>query len=159
MSVYPRAIRPYYKEHSREEDEKRARELFFGTSTIINEKTGRTRHDYLPANGPDERRAFDALERLLLFFCGELDPEILGGLLASLERDGSFGRRLVFKKQRKRRVGTPTDLQIALCVQSRHRLGLKIKAAEWAADKLGVSRKKVYDALKRIRRESPWLEV
>jgi hypothetical protein len=159
MSVYPRAIRPYYKGHSREEDEKLADELFFGTSAIINEKTGRSRHDYLPANGSDERLAFEALERLLSFSCGDLNSDVLGGLLASLDRSGSFGRRFVFEEKRKRAVGAPTDLQIALYVQSRHRLGLKIKAAEWAAKEFGVSRKTVYAALKRIRCESPWLKI
>src|SRR5262245_44540301 len=103
-SPYPSAIRPYYKGHSREEDEKLARELFFGTSTIIDGKTDRWCHEYLPADSPEERRAFEALERLLEFSCGDLNPDVLGGLIASLERDGSFGRRLVFKKERKRSV-------------------------------------------------------
>ena len=159
MSVYPHAIRPYYKGHSREEDEKLVDELFFGTSTIIDEKTARCRHEYLPAGGSHERRAIEALERLLAFSRGDLNPDILAGLLCSLDPGGSFGRRLVFKRRKRMRAAdAATDLQIALYVQSLHRLEVT-KAAEWAAEKFDVSRKTVYKALKRIRRESSWLKV
>ena len=152
-------LRPYYKGHSREEDEKLAQELFYGTSTI-DIKTGRSRHDYLLAGSPDECRAFEALERLLLFSCGDFDPGILGGLLSSLDRGGSFGRRLVFEKKRKRPADSATDLRIALYIRSLHRAGWKIEAAvKRAMNAFGLSRKTVFKARKRIRRESPWLEV
>ena len=152
-------LRPYYKGHSREEDEKLAQELFYGTSTI-DKKPGRSRHDYLLAGSPDERRAFEALERLLYFSCGDLDPGILGGLLSSLDRGGSFGRRLVFEKKRKRPADSATDLQIALHVRSlHHRLGKKEAAVKQAMADFDLSRKTVFEAMKRIRAESPWLEV
>jgi len=86
-SPYPRT---YYKgRYSREEDERLAKELFFGTSTI-DKKPGRERHDYLPADSPEERRAFEAFQRLVTFCCEDLDDGILGGLIASLNPDGIF---------------------------------------------------------------------
>jgi len=36
-SPYP-LLRPYYKGHSREEDEKLSNELFYGTSTVVDKK-------------------------------------------------------------------------------------------------------------------------
>src|SRR5262245_16289492 len=118
-SPYPRTPRPYYKgRFNRKEDEKLANELFYGTSTI-NKKTGRERHDY--PDGPDERRAIEALLRLLSC-CEDLDELILGGLSASLDPGGSFGRRLVFKPRKKKKpAGYPSDLEIAMYVLSLRR--------------------------------------
>jgi hypothetical protein len=112
-------LRPYFKEYSREQDEKLAEELFYGT-TVRDKKTGRDCHRYPLEESADERRGLDALCRLLVF--GDLAPDILGGLLCSLDPDGSFGRRLVFKpRKRKRRADSATDLQIALHVRSLYR--------------------------------------
>ena len=157
-SPYP-LLRPYYKGHSREEDEKLSNELFYGTSTVVDKKTGRCRHDY--PDGLDERRAIEALKRLLVFSCGDLDEGILGGLVASLDPGGSFGRRLVFEpRKRKRPADSATDLQIALRVRSlHHRLGKKEAAVTQAMADFDLSRKTVFEAMKRIRAESPWLEV
>ena len=159
-SPYP-LLRPYYKGHSREEDEKLAEELFYGIM-VRDKKTGRDCHRYPPENSLRERQGVEALCRLLSFSCQELEPMILGGLLGSLDFNGSFGRRLVFKPRRKRKRPTdaPTDLQITLYVQSLHRAGWGIDAAVADAEKkFGRSRKTVYAAMKRIKRESPWLEV
>jgi hypothetical protein len=151
-------IRSYDKEHSRTEDEKLANELFFGTSTIIDKRTGRCRHDYL--TGSNETRAIGALQRLLLHSSGDLNPEILGGLLASLDPGGSFGQHLVFKRRkRKRPVGATTDLQIFFYVQALERAGEKNEAAVRSAmEKFELSRNAIYEARARIRRDSPWLE-
>jgi hypothetical protein len=156
-SPYP-LLRPHYKRHSREEDERLAEELFYGT-TVRDQKTGRDCHQYPPKNSPHERQAFDALQRLLI--SSDLPPGVLGGLLCALDLDGSFGRRLVFKpRKRKRSADSPTDLQITLHVGRLHRAGWKIDAAVADAEKkFGRSRKTVYAAMKRIKRESPWLEV
>src|SRR5262249_42204059 len=121
-------LRPYRKGYSREQDEKLAHELFYGTSTI-DKKSGRSRHDYLLAGSPDERRAFEALERVLFHSCGNLNPEILGGFLCLLDRGGSFGRRLVFEKKRKRPADSATYLRIALHVRALYRAGWSTEAA------------------------------
>jgi hypothetical protein len=150
---YPR---PYHKGHSREQDEKLAGELFYGT-TIRDKKTGRDCHRYPSENSPYERQGVEALCRLLLCSCQDLDPEILAGLLCSLDLGGSFGRRLVFKpRKRKRPADSPTDLQIALYVGALVRIGEK-KPINQAMVKFGVSRETVFRAKKRIKRESPWL--
>jgi len=90
-----------------------------------------------------------------------LDEGILGGLVASLDPGGSFGRRLVFEpRKRKRPADSATDLQIALHVRSlHHRLGKKEAAVTQAMADFDLSRKTVFEAMKRIRAESPWLEV
>jgi hypothetical protein len=158
-SPYP-LVRPYYKgQHSREEDEKLAEELFFGT-TVRDKKTGRDCHQYPPERSPYERQGVEALCRLLSFGCEDLKPEILGGLLASLDPSGSFERRLVFKsRKRKRPADSRTDLQIFFQVKSLERAGWPTEAAvAQVMKKFGISRETVYRARKRIRRASPWLE-
>jgi hypothetical protein len=152
----PSIQRPYWKDHSRKHDEKLAKGLFFGMSTI-DKKTGRWRYEY-PSN---EGQAFEALQRLLQFSCGDLDPDVLGGLLASLDRVGSFGRRLVFEKKRKRpaEAGAVEDFQIAIHIQAQHRrLGKMDAAVADAQAEFGISRKTAYQALKRTKEECPWFE-
>jgi len=157
QNPYP-LVRPYYKRHSREKDEKLARELFYGTS-IIDKKTGRQRHYYPLEGSQDEQAAFEAVQRLLIFSCTDLDEEILGGLYASLDRGGSFGRRLIFEKKRKQRADSSDHLTVAMSVWSLHRAGWGIDAAVADAEKkYKVSRKTVYVALARIKRENPGLE-
>jgi hypothetical protein len=153
---YP-LLRPYYKGHSREEDEKLAEELFYGI-TVRDEKTGRDCHQYPPEDSPHERQGVEALCRLLL--SSDLAPGVLGGLVSSLDLRGSFGRRLVFKPRgRKQPADSPTDLQIFFFVLSLERTGLKTEAAvALAQEKFGLSRETVYRARKRISREDPWLK-
>jgi hypothetical protein len=156
-SPYPSPARPYYKGHSREEDEKLARNLFFGTSTI-DKKTGRERHRY--PDSQDERGAIEALQRLLICSCKDLDPEILGGLLSALDSGGSFERHIVFKTKKEKPTGKPTDLQMVMKVQALHRAGWPIDAAvQKTAEVFGPSRKTVYAAMKRVKKETPWLAV
>lgn len=156
-SPYPR---PYHKGHSRAQDEKLAGELFYGT-TVRNEKTGRDCHLYPPENSPHERQGVEALGRLLLCDCQDLSPDVLGGLLASLDLGGSFGRRLLFKpRKRKRPAGAATDLQIFFYVQSLEHAGWKTESAvQSAMDKFDLSRNAVYEARARIRRENPDFEA
>ena len=153
---YP-LVRPYYKGHSREEDEKLAKELFYGTSTI-DKKTSRSRHDYLLADSPDERRAFEALRRLMLFSCQDLDPAILEGLLCSLDSGGSFERRLVFQFRKKgKRSDFAADLDVAAYVGGLIHGGQKKEAAvKRAEDKFGLKRKAVFAAIKRF--NASWLK-
>jgi hypothetical protein len=159
-SPYPSPARPYYKGHSREEDEKLARNLFFGTSTI-DKKTGRQHHQYPAEDSQDERGAIEALQRLLICSCGDLAPEILGGLLSALDPGGSFERRLVFKsRKRKRPSNSPTDLQIFFHVWSLERAGLKTESAvQDAMTRFDLSRNAIFEARARVRAESPWLTV
>lgn len=151
---YPYPPRPYSKGYSREEDEKLAEELFYGTT--VRDKTGRDCHRYPSENSPHERQGVEALCRLLLF--SDLPSEIIGGLLCSLDSGGSFGRRLVFKpRKRKRPADSRTDLQIALYVGNLVRIGMK-KPINQAMVKFGISRETVFRAKRRIKRESPWLK-
>jgi hypothetical protein len=154
-SPYPRT---YYKSYNREEDEKLAEELFYGIM-VRGEKTGRDCHHYLPEGSPQERQAIDALQRLLNF--SDLPRGVLAGLSCSLDLDGSFGRRLVFKAtKRKRRGDSATDLQITLYVAARRLEGSSTKGAVMdAMSEFNLSRKAIFAARKRIRLESPWLKV
>jgi hypothetical protein len=155
-SPYPSLPRPYYKGHNREQDEKLAEELFYGTM-VHDKKTGRDCHYYLPEGSPQERQAIEALQRLMSFSCGDLSPEILAGLFCSLDLDGSFGRRLIFKsRKRKRRADAATDLQIALYVSAR---GNDKGAVMDAMNEFNLSRKTIFAARKRIRKERPWFKV
>jgi hypothetical protein len=131
--------------------------LFYGTT--VRDKIGRDCHRYPSENSPHERQGVEALCRLLSF--SDLPSEIIGGLLCSLDSGGSFGRRLVFKRRkRKRPVGAATDLQIYFYVQSLERAGLKTEAAvKYAEDKFHLSRNAVFEARARIRRENPGFEV
>ena len=153
---------PFYKGHSRDEDEKLAEKLFYGTM-VHDQKTGRDYHRYPPENSPHERQGVEALCRLLMFSCQDnLEPGILAGLLCSLDLGGSLGRRLVFKpRKRKRPVGAATDLQVYFYVQSLERpRGMKTKSAvQYAIDKFHLSRNAVFEARARIRRENPGFEV
>jgi hypothetical protein len=151
---------PFFKGHSRDEDEKVAEKLFYGI-TVRDQKTGRDCHRYPPENSPHERHGVEALCRLLVFSCQDLEPGILAGLLCSLDLDGSFGRRLVFKpRKRKRPADSATDLQVYFYVQSLERARLKTESAvKYAMDKFHLSRNAVFEARARIRRENPGLEV
>jgi hypothetical protein len=151
-SPYPRTPRPYYKGHSREQDERLANELFYGV-TATNKETGRVRHHYLLADGPHERRGFEALRRLLSFSCGDLDSGILAALYCSLDSDGGNERQLVFKFRKKgNRHDFTADLQIVLHIEGLVRVGQKKEAAiRQTMSDLGLSRKTVFAAAKRVK--------
>jgi hypothetical protein len=157
-SPYPSLPRPYYKGHSREQDERLAEELFYGTM-VHDKKTGRDCHYYLPEGSPQERQAIEALQRLLEF--SDLPQGVLAGLSCSLDLDGSFGRHLVFKsRKRKRSAGAATDLQIAYYVRiQRHEMGKIELAVDCARNEFGLSRKTIYATIKRVRRENPWFKI
>jgi hypothetical protein len=156
-SPYP-LLRPYWKGHSREEDEKLAKELFYGT-TATNKETGRHYHHYPLADGPHERRALEALRRLLLFDCYKvLEPRIFAALCCSLDPNSDFERRLIFKGRKKgRRHDFAADSQIDVHVLGLRRMGWPSDAAVKDAEKkFGLSRKAVYEARKRV---NSWLKV
>jgi hypothetical protein len=149
-SPYGPYPRPYYKGHSRKQDERLARELFYGTSAI-NKEPGRLRSHYLIPGSPHECRAFEALQRLMLFSCRDLSPAILGGLLGSLNPGGNFERRLVFKFRRKgKRPNFAADLDVALLVEGLICGGWKKEGAvQQAMAMFGLSRKAVFAVIKR----------
>jgi hypothetical protein len=155
-SPYPR---PYYKGHNRAQDEKLANELFYGASAI-NKKTGRWHSHYLSAGSPEERRALDALRRLLSFSCGDLDPAILEGLLGSLDSRGGLARQLAFKYRKKgKRHDFAADLDVAMRVGALVRAGEQTEAAvAKVREELGLSRKAVFAAIKRFNDTAFWLK-
>src|SRR5262245_43245994 len=151
-------LRPYWEGYSREEDEKLAQQLFYGI-TIRNEKTGRMHHKYLPNNSPQEREGLEALQRLLLFSCQDLSPTILTALLGTLNSDGSVWGRLVLKRPKKGRRDVAADYQINFYVERLIEKGWQTDAAvAQAKDKFGLSRKAIYEAMRRdkaIRKHKP----
>jgi hypothetical protein len=154
---YPLA-RPYWKGYSREQDKKLVEELFYGSSGI-NQKSGRWQSHYLVAGGPDERRAFEALRRLLAS-CQGLEPEILAGLLLALDSRGGFERRLVFQFRKKgKRSDFAADAEIAMYVEGLVRRGVKKEAAvSHAMADLHLSRKTIFAAIKRFKNKASWLK-
>jgi len=148
-SPYP-LLRPrYYKGYSREQDEKLAKKLFYGT-TVRDEKTGHGCHQYLPEGSPQECQGFEALCRLLSLSCKDLEPTILAALLCSLGFGGGFQRRLVFKRKKGKQPDPAADSDIALCVGSLCQVEWKTEAAvRYAMKEFGLSRKAVFEARKR----------
>lgn len=147
-SPYPR---PYYAGFSQEQDEKLAKQLFYGI-TVRNEKTGRMRHKYLSNNSPREREGFEALQRLLLFSCQDLAPSISIALLSTLDPDGSVWGRLEFKRRKKGRRDVVADFQIEFEFERLIHVGWKREAAvRQVREKFGLSRKAVFDARRRAK--------
>ena len=150
-SPYPRT---YYKGYSREQDEKLAHELFYGTSTPVDSD----RYRYPLADSPPERRALEALCRLLSDGCRDLEPAILAALCCALDPSSGSERRLVFKGRKKR--GRPRDFaadsQVDMHVLGLCTMGWKNEAAvKHAMKKFGLSRGAVFKARKRMR---SWLK-
>jgi hypothetical protein len=140
-SPYPR---PYYKGQSREQDLKLVRDLFYGRA--IPDKRGRERHGYWTAGSPQEREGFEALQRLLQ----NNDLEAIAMLSNALT--GRFGRRLVFKNEKKKGRADPVaDSQVAVRVLALESLyGIKLEAAiKQMHDEFVLSRSAVYRALDR----------
>jgi hypothetical protein len=158
-SPYPSLPRPYYKGHNREEDEKLAKKLFYGT-TVRDKKTGLDYWRYPPQNSQHEHQNVEALCRLLSN-CQGLEPTILAALVCSLRSGSGFGRRLVFKSRKRGRPGgSLADFQIAMYVAFHRRNGENTKIAVLnAIDEFGITRKTVFAAIKRAKTQSPWLKV
>jgi hypothetical protein len=98
-SPYPSLPRPYYKGHNRKEDEKLAKELFYGV-VVRNKKTGLDYWRYPPQNSQHEHQDVEALCRLLSN-CQGLAPTILAALVCSLRSGSGFGRRLISNREKK----------------------------------------------------------
>jgi hypothetical protein len=143
-------LRPYWKGYSREQDLKHMREVFFGTA--IPDKRGRKRHGYWDARSPQERRGFEALQRLLF----NNDQEAIAVLCNALSPDNKAPRRLVFEKN-KRRSDPVADSQIAIRVLALEGLyGIKPEAAiKHVQDEFGLSRSAVFRAVARNKKDFP----
>src|SRR5262249_29113372 len=152
QNPYP-LLRPYYKGHDLEQDEKLALRLFRGTAAG-NKKTGRAHHRYL--SGDEERQAFAALRRVLSYSCTDMNTPLLMALTCSLDPDSSgLERRLVFKFRKK---GKPqnaiADLQIFLRVDSYIRSGEKTETAvARTMAEFKLARKTVFEAVKQVKKE------
>jgi hypothetical protein len=158
-SPYPSLPRPCYKGYSREQDEKFAKELFYGTA-IRNKKTGLDYWRYPSQNSPHESQSVEALCRLLSS-CQGLEPTILAALVCSLRSGSDSKRRLVFKsRKRGRPTGSLADFQIASYVDFQRRNGSNTKIAVMdAQNEFNQSRKAIFAAMKRAKTKSPWLKV
>ena len=163
----------YWRGHDRKEDEALVKRLFCGSAIIAKSgpKAGRSQHRYYAADGAQERRAFAALRRVLSWAANapnpwpvrainSVDPVILALLVCSLDPDNDVtDRRLVFQFRRR---GKPTDssadLQVAIRVAGCVRAGQKKEAAiAEAMESYGLSRKAVFDVLRRVGRSMPGL--
>ena len=159
-SPYSSLPRPYWKGHNREEDEKLAKELLYGTA-IRDKKTGLHYHRYPPQNSQQEHQGVEALCRLLSN-CQGLKPTILAALVCSLRSGSDFGRRLVFKSRKRGKPFTSSlaDFQIASYVDFQRRNGSNTKIAVMdAQNEFNQSRKAIFAAMKRAKTKSPWLKV
>jgi hypothetical protein len=79
-------------------------------------------------------------------------------LWGSLRPDSGFEARLVFKRKKKGRFDPAADLQIALEVHGLKCADVKTEAAvRQVADKYGLKRTAVFDAMARARRGFPSL--
>jgi hypothetical protein len=150
-SPFPRMPRPYWKGYSREQDLKLMRDLFFGTA--IPDKRGRERHGYWDAGSPQERRGFEALQRLL----SDDDQEAIAVLCNALRPDSKAPRRLVFKQKKRGRADPTADSQIAIRVLALENLyGIKPEAAiRQVRDEFGLSRSSVLRAVARNKKDFP----
>jgi hypothetical protein len=107
-SPYPSLPRPYWKGHNREEDEKLAKELFYGPR-VRDKKTGLDYWRYPSQNSQHEHQGIEALCRLLSN-CQGLKPTILAALVCSLRSDSYLERHLVFKPRKKEEEDPPPAL-------------------------------------------------
>src|SRR5215467_13855974 len=99
-SPYPKIL-PYWKGYDREKDERHARDLLYGV-TVLNQKTGRYQHRYLPRDSPQEHHALEALRRLLSRGYRDIGP-ILASLICALDPNSNIDRRLVFERRKQGR--------------------------------------------------------
>jgi hypothetical protein len=140
---------PYWKGHSRKEDEQLAEQLFFGTT--VRGKSGRAQKEYLKKDSVDERSAREALVRLLSRDdC--VDTKVL--LCDALRSTGKGERRLVFQSRNKgKRPDLSSDFSVAFHVRRLGNEGVKVEAAVHdAMQKFGLSRKAVFECIKRVKK-------
>jgi hypothetical protein len=136
----------YWKGHSRKEDNKLARELFFGRR--VRDETGRARKKYLAKDSAGERSAREALVRLL----SHDDVRIKALLCDALSSDGIGERRLVFQPRKKgKRSDVGADYAVAFRVLiEKHDTPVE-SAVHDAMAKFGLSRKSVFACMKRVK--------
>lgn len=142
----------YWKGFSREDDEALAMQLFFGRRG--QDKKGRVKKEYLVQDSPPERLAREALVRLLTYFTTNDGPiDVIAALCSALR--GSPERRLVFKFQKKgNRPDLSGDIAVTLFVDRRRREGVKVESAvREAMEVFNLSRKAVFEAMKKVRTE------
>jgi len=140
----------YWKGYSRKEDEKLATVLFFGT--VVRGKTGRVKKVFLEKDSAQERSAREALNRLILH--PDDCPEIKYMLCAALMSSGESARRIVFESRKKgKQSDLAADFQVALPILEKGD-GVKVEyAVQVAMTKFGLSRKAVFECVKRVRRK------
>jgi hypothetical protein len=146
---------PYWKGYSQTEDEKLAEQLFLGRT--VQDKTGRRKTEYLTKDSADERSARDALGRLLLRDDCRIDIKAL--VYEALRTDGKSERRLVFQFRKKgNRPNSSADFGVAFHVLQLRGDGVKVESAiHGAMQKFGLSRKAVFECIKRVKKLSPYL--
>ena len=140
---------PYWKGHSRKQDEELAEQLFLGK--MVRDKTGRAKRIYLAKGSVDERSAREALVRLL----SRDDCDDVKVLLCDALRDNGKGdRRIVFQsRSRGNRSDISSDFTVALYVLRFKKEGVKVDAAVYyAMMEFGLSRKAVFECYKRAKK-------
>ena len=142
--------RPYWKDYCREEDEDLAKELFLGRT--VGDKTRRAKKEYPPQDSARERSAREALIRLL-GYCWRDESFVIAALLSeALEIDGEGERRLVFQFRKKgKRPNLSADFAVAFHVLIKKDDTPTKSAVYDAMDKFGLSRKAVFDCIKRVK--------
>jgi hypothetical protein len=143
---------PYWKGYSQKADERLAEQLFLGRT--VQDKTGRKKIEHFTKDSADERSAREALARLLL---RDNCPFVIKALVHQALTDGESERRLVFQYRKKgNRPDVSADLQVALYVLQ---LGddrvKKESAVHGAMQKFGLSRKAVFECIKRAKKHYP----
>jgi hypothetical protein len=147
--AHPPTPTPYWKGYSREEDEELAERLFFGKT--VRDKTGRAQKKYLTKDSVDERAAREALVRLLSRDdC--VDIRVL--LCDALSSAGKGKRRLVFQSRKKgKHPDISADFAVALHVRRLGNDGVPVESAVHdAMQKFGLSRKAVFECIRRVKK-------
>lgn len=146
------------KDANRTKDEALVEELFYGRR-MVQSKTGRARHEYLPPDSGREREAMQALVRLLIRADIEPLPDtILSALASALNPKGKSARKLVFEFRKKgKRSDLSADYQVAYHVAFLvTKEGWPVEAAvSDAKEANGLSRKAVFEALRRTKKKFP----
>jgi hypothetical protein len=138
------ASRPY----DRNDDEKLALELFYGRAKI---KNGRFRLEFLKSK-QDQQKAREALGRLIALAISDPSPWSFALVWAILSVK-SVPCQLIFKPKRGNRSDIIADLQLAMNVELLVCQGCKVDfAAEEIGKAYGLTKKAVFDAMKRVKR-------
>jgi hypothetical protein len=144
------AYRPYLRGHDQEKDEELAEELFLGR--LVVDAAGRSRRKYPAKNSPRERLAREALARIVTYYTGEDGPPIMYYLSGALTCVGA--KRIDFKfDKRGGKSDLYADLQISVYYRGIKKPGRgRGKAAiDDTMQKFGLSRKAVFEALRRVK--------